>query len=90
MEGPFISKQAEYIYYLTELDGKTRNNKLGLTDIHYESKKEAKKWYKNIARLVHPDKLKLKNDIPFKVLRKIYEIITNDEDKAEENKNEEK
>lgn len=50
----FKSKQAEYLFYLTKLEGKQRNNLLGLTDEHYENKEVAKKWYKEIANYVHP------------------------------------
>ena len=49
IEGFFKSKQDEYIFYLTKLDGKQRNQLLGLTDEHYENKELAKKWYKEIS-----------------------------------------
>lgn len=72
-KGPFISKQAELIYYLTELEGKQRNRAMGITDEHYEDTTIAKKWYKEVSQLVHPDKGG--DATAFNVLRKIYEVM---------------
>ena len=72
----FKSKQAEYLFYLTKLEGKQRNNLLGLTDEHYENKEVAKKWYKEIANYVHPDKTG--NKIAFLELKKIYDVLIED------------
>jgi hypothetical protein len=74
----FKSKQAEYLFYLTKLEGKQRNNLLGLEDSHYEDKEIAKKWYREIANLVHPDKGG--NNEAFNTLNKIYQILIEDED----------
>jgi hypothetical protein len=73
VKGPFISRQAEFIYYLTELEGKQRNNAIGITDDHYEDTNIAKKWYKDISQLVHPDKGG--DATAFNVLRKLYEVM---------------
>lgn len=73
IKGPFISRQAEFIYYLTELEGKQRNRAIGITDNHYEDKNIAKKWYKEISQLVHPDKGG--DATAFNVLRKLYEVM---------------
>ena len=85
IEGPFISKKEEYIFYLTELDGKNRIRKLGITDKHYEDKEIARKWYRNIAKIVHPDKNNSKNDEAFKILNELYKIMTDESgDEADE------
>lgn len=73
IKGPFISKQAEFIYYLTELEGKQRNRAIGITDDHYEDKNIAKKWYKEVSQLVHPDKGG--DAAAFSMLRKLYEVM---------------
>lgn len=78
IDGFFKSKQDEYLFYLTKLEGKQRNQLLGLTDEHYENKKLAKKWYKEISTYVHPDKNGDKN--AFSTLNNIYKIL-NEEDK---------
>ena len=78
IDGPFISKQAEIIYYLTELDGKKRAEKLGLNDEHYNDKAKAKIWYQKLSNLVHPDKGG--NKEAFSTLKKIYDTITDVEE----------
>lgn len=72
-KGPFVSKQAEYIYYLTILEGKQRNRALGIRDEYYENPEVAKKWYKKIARYVHPDIGGDKR--AFTVLNKLYNVM---------------
>ena len=69
----FKSRQSELLFYLTELDGKQRNKLLGLTDFHYENKKKANKWYKEIRQYVHPDKGG--DDKAFHILQKIYDVL---------------
>lgn len=54
-KSPFVSKQAEFIYYLTQLSGKQRNKSIGITDRHYEDKSVADAWYSEVSKLVHPD-----------------------------------
>lgn len=54
----FICDEYEYIFYLLELDGKERANKLKITRECYSDKKVAKKWRDNIAKKLHPDKCK--------------------------------
>ncbi len=73
LKGPFISRQAEFIYYLTKLEGKQRNKAIGITDAHYEDTKIAKKWYKEVSQLVHPDKGG--DASAFSVLGKLYEVM---------------
>lgn len=54
----FNSKEAEYIFYLLELDGKHRADKLNITMKCYSNKNEAKIWRDSIAKVIHPDKCK--------------------------------
>lgn len=69
----FKSKQDKYLFYLTKLEGKQRNQLLGLTDEHYENKELAKKWYREISSYVHPDK---NGDInAFHTLSNIYKVL---------------
>lgn len=80
-KGPFISKQAEFVYYLTELEGGQRNKAIGLNDEFYDDIDLAKKWYKSLSQLVHPDKGG--DAIAFNVLRNLYEVIVDEEDDAD-------
>jgi len=74
----FKSKQAELLFYLTQLEGKQRNRLLGLRDEHYSNKELAKKWYREMAQYVHPDKGG--NEKAFATLRKIYEILVEEDE----------
>lgn len=79
----FKSKAHEYIYYLTELDGEERINKLKIYKSHYLNKDVAKKWYREISKEIHPDKLigkKLKNlDKAMAELSAIYREMVDSE-----------
>ena len=55
----FTSKSAEYIFYLLELDGKDRLDKLEVERKFYANKKLAKSWRDKIAKEIHPDICKL-------------------------------
>ncbi len=78
IDGFFKSKQDEYLFYLTKLEGKQRNQLLGLTDEHYVDKELAKKWYREISNYVHPDKNGDGN--AFHTLRNLYNVLI-EEDK---------
>lgn len=52
----FISEEHETIFYLVKLDGKERQKALGITGLHYKNKEVAKKWYKKMIMLLHPDR----------------------------------
>lgn len=56
----FQSKEAEFIYYLTKLDGEIQREKLGIKPMHYNKKEYAKKWRNSILKEIHPDKSKHK------------------------------
>lgn len=51
----FIDRASEYIFYLTQLDGESRMNKLGITATHFSSKRKAKTWRDHISKVIHPD-----------------------------------
>ncbi|KIK83087.1 hypothetical protein [Pseudomonas sp. W15Feb9B] len=72
---PFVSRQAEIVFCLTELNGTARSARLGITDEMYENKLLAKKWYKSLAQIVHSDRLS-GDSRPMQELQKIYESIT--------------
>lgn len=74
---PFVSRQAKAVYSLTELEGKKRNDQLGVTDDMYEDKPLARQWYRSIAQLVHSDKIG-GDRVPYQLLKKLYEKITHE------------
>ena len=57
----FVSPAAEYIFYLVELDGKDRLDKLNVTRKLYSNKKLAKSWRDKSAKEIHPDKCSIPN-----------------------------
>jgi len=77
-KGPFVDKKSEYTFYLTMLEGKQRNKMLGITDEMYNSPDLAKKWYKKIVKLVHPDVGVDKTNKAFNVLQELYEVMVDD------------
>ncbi|MEN5314357.1 hypothetical protein [Pseudomonas koreensis] len=78
-KGPFVSRQAEIVFYLTKTDGKLRKKFLEITDEHYRDRKLAKKWFKSLAQIIHSDKIG-EDPIPFQTLSKIYEEMTHEDD----------
>ena len=78
-EGPFVSRQAEVVFYLTQTDGKLRKKFLKITDDHYRDRKLAKKWFKSLAQVIHSDKIG-QDPIPFQTLSKLYEEMTHEGD----------
>lgn len=52
----FNSLEAEYIFYLVELDGDERADKLNITKRCYTNKKIAKTWRDKIANIIQADK----------------------------------
>ncbi|QET02561.1 hypothetical protein FOB72_11280 [Cupriavidus pauculus] len=72
--GPFVSRQAELVFYLTKLQGSARNELLGITEAHYRNKKLAKQWFRSISQQVHSDKGG--DDVAFQVLRDLYTVMT--------------
>ena len=70
----FVNKSKKYEYILTKLEGKKRNELLGITDQMYENQELAKKWFKNIAKYIHPDTEGIDKDA-FIVLKKLYDTM---------------
>lgn len=52
----FKSRTDEYVFYLLEMDGKKRAEKLAINRKCYINAVEAKKWRNKIAKELHPDK----------------------------------
>lgn len=52
----FKTEEDEIIFYLLEMDGKARSEKLGITRECFIDKKHAKIWRDNICKKIHPDK----------------------------------
>lgn len=73
-EGPFVSRQAELVFYLTKLDGSVRNEFLGITDAHYHDPKVAKRWFRSMSQLVHSDRGG--DDGAFQTLQDLYDVMT--------------
>ena len=51
----FTSLASEYIFYLTELDGQLRMNKLNIKSTHFSDQRQAKSWRDKISKVIHPD-----------------------------------
>lgn len=51
---PFKSEADELIYYLLELDGTSRIQKLDITPYHYQNKEYAGKWKDGIYQKISP------------------------------------
>ncbi|MCW8346026.1 DnaJ domain-containing protein [Vibrio sp. ZSDZ65] len=73
----FKSENDRILFLLLEVDGKRRNQLLGITSEMYEDEEAAKKWYKSLSNKVHPDK----NDDPraaeaFDKLKQLYNKVT--------------
>ena len=51
----FKNENLKYIFALTHMGGEDRNKILRLTNELYENKDKAKKWYREISKMIHPD-----------------------------------
>lgn len=51
----FKGETERYIFFLLELDGEQRLEKLGVNRVHYSNKEIADKWRNGIAKIIHPD-----------------------------------
>lgn len=73
LEGYFKSEAQQYIYYLAELDGEERAEKLEIRPEHFRSKKAAKAWRDAISKKIHPDVSKhVKAEVAMSKLNTIY------------------
>jgi hypothetical protein len=69
VNSPFVSREAELVFYLTQLDGKKRNELLGITEAHYEDRELAEEWHNSIYQHVKDNKEAIDS------LAKIYSIM---------------
>lgn len=70
----FVNDSKKYEYILTKLEGKKRNQLLGITDQMYEDPEKAQKWFKNIVKYIHPDVEGI-DEAAFIVLKKLYDTM---------------
>ncbi|WP_445946528.1 DnaJ domain-containing protein [Shewanella sp.] len=74
----FKTEKDKLFFLLNEVDGKRRNQLLGITTDMYSDEKLSKKWFKQISNKVHPDKNP--NDPrateAFDNLMKLYSMMT--------------
>ncbi len=72
----FKSEESKYLFCLTKVDGKRRNEVIGLTDDLYDDRDKAKKWFRNIVTIIRPDtKDDNKTKNAFNELKKLYDTI---------------
>lgn len=73
----FLSQSAQYLYYLTKLDGKTRTKKLNVTKFHYENKAYAALWFQQVRDIIiqFPEHEDFKEGL--KQLTDLYRNMTN-------------
>lgn len=78
----FVSKANEYIFYLLELEGDLRANKLGVTKRHFTNKRIAKQWKNAILKEIQPKVCKnSRANEAIKALNSIYESMAGGERK---------
>lgn len=68
----FKSEEAALVFYLTTLEGKQRNDLLGVRQVHYVDKNKATQWYDSLLA-----KLNNKNGVPAIKLKGIYDLMVN-------------
>ncbi|HFJ9494793.1 hypothetical protein CN520_02720 [Bacillus cereus] len=51
----FKSEVDKLIYYIMELDGEVRQEKLNITPFHYQNKEFATTWRNKLMKKLHPD-----------------------------------
>ena len=56
--GYFRNEASRYIFCLLELSGEERMKQLKIYKSLYINKEAAKEWYRNIAKVIHPDSCK--------------------------------
>ncbi|AMF95359.1 hypothetical protein AL536_18270 [Vibrio fluvialis] len=74
----FKSQKDKLMFLLLEVDGKRRNQLLGITPDMYDDSQAAKKWYKSLSVQVHPDKNPGYKDAAkaFDKLNELYNMMT--------------
>ncbi len=74
----FKSQKDKIMFLLLEVDGKRRNQLLGITPDMYNDVNAAKKWYKSLSLQIHPDKNPEDENAAkaFNKLNELYTMIT--------------
>ena len=74
----FKSEKDKLFFLLNEVDGKRRNQLLGITTDMYSDEKLSKQWFKRISNKVHPDKNPNdpRSTEAFDNLKKLYSMMT--------------
>ncbi|MCL2913028.1 J domain-containing protein [Shewanella corallii] len=79
MEIPYFKSEKDKLFFLlNEVDGKRRNQLLGITSEMYSDEQLSKQWFRNISNKVHPDKNQ-QDPIAteaFDNLKKLYSMMT--------------
>ena len=70
----FRNKSLRYIFALNYMEGKKRNEIIGLTNELYDDECKAKNWYKSIIKIIHPDINQDQKDDAEKAMTKLNEI----------------
>lgn len=70
----FKDETSEYLYYLLELDGKIKTNKLGITKRLYSNKEAALKWKEKIEDKL-TDTTHEKYELGIKELEELYNFM---------------
>ena len=71
----FKNQGVEYAFYLTELDGKSRMEKLDVRRFHYSNKKYATDWKNKISEKLQSEEMP--NELREKAIKKLEEIYNN-------------
>lgn len=74
----FKTEQDKLFFLLNEVDGKRRNQLLGITADMYSDERLSKQWYRRMANKVHPDRNPNdpRADVAFDNLKKLYSLMT--------------
>ena len=70
----FQSESARYIFALTHMEGKKRNEIIALTNELYGDEHKAKVWYKSVVKRIHPDVNQPNQEDAEKAMEKLNEI----------------
>lgn len=70
----FKDETSEYLYYLLELDGKIKTDKLGITKRLYSNKEAALKWKEKLESKLS-DTTHEKYELGIKELEEIYNFM---------------
>lgn len=74
----FKTEKDKLFFLLNEVDGKRRNQLLGITSDMYSDERLSKQWFKRMSNKVHPDKNPHdpRATLAFDNLKKLYSLMT--------------